>query len=166
MTQSTRSPSTAGGPDPESRPLLAPLVDYPEHEFVRRTAAARARDVDTAAASPLGTLRELGARGLLDLGLTGSLAPQAAVVFDLATECTATSGPANSRIRWRHPPHGVPGRSPSVTTTISAIECSPAATIAAIAPASAHDPSGYAAFSTLHPTITAPVDVRIAAPTR
>ncbi|WP_344120358.1 acyl-CoA dehydrogenase family protein [Kocuria aegyptia] len=91
MTQSTRSPSPAGGPVPEARPLLAPLVDYPDHDLVRRTAAARARDVDDAAVSPLETLRELGARGLLDLGLTGSLAPQAAVVFDLATECTATA---------------------------------------------------------------------------
>ncbi|MFI7583723.1 acyl-CoA dehydrogenase [Kocuria sp. M1N1S27] len=91
MTQSTRPPSTGGGPAPESRDLLAPLVDYPDHAFVRGTAAARARDVDTAAASPLETLRELGERGLLDLGLSGSLAPQAAVVFDLAAECTATA---------------------------------------------------------------------------
>ncbi|WP_083664927.1 acyl-CoA dehydrogenase family protein [Kocuria sp. CNJ-770] len=91
MTQSTRPPSAPGGPALGGRPLLAPLVDYPDHDVVRRTAAARAHDVDTAVESPWETLRELGARGLLDLGLSGSLAQQAAVVFDLATECTATA---------------------------------------------------------------------------
>lgn len=92
MTRSTSVPSTDGGPAHERQgDLLAPLVDYPDHDLVRRAAAARARDVDAGAVSPFVTLRELGARGLLDLGLTGSLAPQAAVVFDLAAECTATA---------------------------------------------------------------------------
>ncbi|MFI7480979.1 acyl-CoA dehydrogenase [Kocuria sp. M1R5S2] len=89
MTQSTRSPSL--GSRPADQDLLAPLVYYPDHGVVRAAAAARARDVDASAVSPFETLRELGARGLLDLGLTGSLAPQAAVVFDLAAECTATA---------------------------------------------------------------------------
>ena len=41
----------------------------------------------------------------------------------------------------------------------------PADTIAAIALASAHQPCGYAAFSTLHPAYTRPLALRTAAPT-
>jgi hypothetical protein len=73
----------------------------------------------------------------------------------------------NSRIRWRQPPHGVPGVSPAATVTISAMTGTSAdwATIIAIAPASAQVPSGYDAFSTLQPVNTSPAVVRIAAPT-
>ncbi|WP_290499844.1 acyl-CoA dehydrogenase family protein [Kocuria sp. UBA5001] len=72
--------------------LLAPLTDYPEHGLVRARAAERARATDEADTTPFETLRELGQRGLLDLGLGGGdLRGQAAVVFDLAAECTATA---------------------------------------------------------------------------
>lgn len=76
---------------PEHQDLLTPLADYADHDFVRGLAAGRAEAVDAATTSPFETLRELGSRGLLDLGLRGSLVPQAAVVFDLAAECTATA---------------------------------------------------------------------------
>ena len=89
--QPMRTPLPTEGPPTPSRDLLEPLAAYPEHEFVRAAAAARSREVDAATASPFETLRELGARGLLDLGLRHSLVPQAAVVFDLAAECTATA---------------------------------------------------------------------------
>ena len=56
--------------------------------------------------------------------------------------------------------------SPSHTVSTATISCSPAATIAEIAPASAHEPCGYAAFSTLQPENTRPLAVRTAAPTR
>ena len=46
------------------------------------------------------------------------------------------------------------------------ISRSPAATIAAMAPVSAHAPCGYAAFSTLHPLKICPLGVSTAAPTR
>ena len=49
---------------------------------------------------------------------------------------------ANSRMRWRQPPHGVHKASPSPTTRISAMRRSPASAIAAIAPASAQHPCG------------------------
>jgi hypothetical protein len=49
---------------------------------------------------------------------------------------------ANSRKRWRHPPQHVPIASPSHTVKTATIWCSPAATIAEIAPASAHEPCG------------------------
>ena len=52
-------------------------------------------------------------------------------------------GVANSRIFCRHPPHGVASISPSAMVRITSIARSPAAAIAAIAPASAHVPSGY-----------------------
>jgi hypothetical protein len=48
---------------------------------------------------------------------------------------------------------------------ISSITDSPAAIMADMAPASAHEPSGYATFSTLHPTYILPDEVRIDAPT-
>src|SRR5271165_1009305 len=49
---------------------------------------------------------------------------------------------ANSRMRWRQPPHGVHKASPSPMTRISAIRRSPASAIAEMAPASAQDPCG------------------------
>lgn len=70
---------------------LRPLAEYPQRESVIAAAAERARCVDDNECSPFETLRELGAQGLLDLGLEGSIAQQAAVVHDLATECTATA---------------------------------------------------------------------------
>lgn len=82
-------PAPAAAPAPEE--ITAPLTGYPQHGLVRELAAARARAVDTAGTSPFETLRELGAAGLLDLGLEGSLLTQAAVVHDLALECTATA---------------------------------------------------------------------------
>lgn len=72
--------------------LLAPLTDYRDHRLVRERARERARAIDEAETTPFETLRELGQRGLLDLGLGGGdLRGQAAVVFDLAVECTATA---------------------------------------------------------------------------
>ena len=48
-------------------------------------------------------------------------------------------------------PAGEHSSARSVNTTTSAISRSPAATMAPMAVASAHCPTGYAAFSTLHP---------------
>ena len=78
---------------------------------------------------------------------------------------TGVSGPANSAMRCRQPPQHVVSCSPLAIVSTSTIVCSPAATIAAIAPVSAHVPSGYDTFSTLHPAYTAPEAVRTAAPT-
>ena len=58
---------------------LRPLLDYPQRDDVLSAAAQRARCVDDNECSPFETLRELGAQGLLDLGLEGSIAQQAAV---------------------------------------------------------------------------------------
>ena len=71
---------------------------------------------------------------------------------------------ANSRRRCRQPPQHVLMASPSHTVTTATISRSPAATMAEIAPASAHEPCGYAAFSTLQPENTRPLAVRSAAP--
>lgn len=89
MSQPSASATLETASDQE---LLAPLTDYPEHGLVRARAAERARATDEADTTPFETLRELGQRGLLDLGLGGGdLRGQAAVVFDLASECTATA---------------------------------------------------------------------------
>lgn len=89
MSQPSASATFETASDQE---LLAPLTDYPEHGLVRARAAERARATDEAETTPFETLRELGQRGLLDLGLGGGdLRGQAAVVFDLAVECTATA---------------------------------------------------------------------------
>lgn len=89
MSQPSASATLETASDQE---LLAPLTDYPEHGLVRARAAERARATDEADTTPFETLRELGQRGLLDLGLGGGdLRGQAAVVFDLAAECTATA---------------------------------------------------------------------------
>ena len=89
MSQPSASATLATASDQD---LLAPLTDYPEHGLARARSAARARATDEADTTPFETLRELGQRGLLDLGLGGGdLRGQAAVVFDLAAECTATA---------------------------------------------------------------------------
>src|SRR5215207_2782474 len=54
----------------------------------------------------------------------------------------SVSGPANSRMRWRQAPQGVTRAAPSPRTRIAAIRRPPAATIAAIAAASAQVPTG------------------------
>src|SRR6056297_3312131 len=143
-------------------------VGLPRYDRLRAEATPEScslSQVDSSCARPVRTQpgrrsgpNEAGSRSAIDSDTT---APVVAL-----TECTTTSGPANSRRRWRQPPHGVPGRSPSVTTTTSPISWSPASTIAAIAPASAHEPSGNAAFSTLQPVTTVPAAVRSATPTR
>jgi len=56
--------------------------------------------------------------------------------------CTRVSAEANSRMRWRQLPQGVTSSGPSPTTSMSAISRPPAATMAAIAPASAQVPLG------------------------
>lgn len=70
---------------------VTPLADYPQREQVIAAAAANAKAVDLNDESPFAVLRTLGTDGLLSLGLDGSLVEQAAVVHDLATECTATA---------------------------------------------------------------------------
>ena len=74
----------------------------------------------------------------------------------------ATRSTRNSCSHWRQPPHGdaviptasmSPGRKPSTTARDSAVR-------------SAQTPSGYAAFSTLTPSISVPSRVRTTAPTR
>ncbi|MDO5617877.1 acyl-CoA dehydrogenase family protein [Kocuria sp.] len=71
--------------------VVEPLTDYPQREQVIAAAAANAKAVDVNHESPFAVLRALGSDGLLALGLDGSLVQQAAVVHDLATECTATA---------------------------------------------------------------------------
>ena len=70
---------------------LEPLYDYPQRQNVISLAAEHATAVDQDERNPFETLQALGAEGLLTLGREGSILPQAAVVFDLATECTATA---------------------------------------------------------------------------
>lgn len=79
--------------------LLSPPTDAPADaptDLARLVdeAAARAAAVDRGELDLRPTLRELGAAGLLDLGLPGgpgSLADQATVVHELARVCTATA---------------------------------------------------------------------------
>ena len=73
--------------DLASRPLTA----YPHREKVLDLAEQAADAVDRDQASPFTTLQELGDLGLLTLGRTGSLLPQAAVVHDIATRCVSTA---------------------------------------------------------------------------
>ncbi len=71
---------------------LTPLTDYPQRERVLALAKEHAAAVDADERSPFETLRELAADGgLLTLGREGSLVPQIAVSFDLATECASTA---------------------------------------------------------------------------
>lgn len=70
---------------------IAPLTSYDQRDTVLTLARENAAATDTDSRSPFETLRQLGNAGLTTLGRTGSLLPQAAVVFDLATECTATA---------------------------------------------------------------------------
>lgn len=85
---SASAPETAASGQPFE---LRPLAEYPQRDAVLAAAAQRARCVDDNECSPFETLRELGELGLLDLGREGSIVEQAAVVHDLATECTATA---------------------------------------------------------------------------
>ena len=66
------------------------------------------------------------------------------------------AGSGERGIRWRQPPQQVTRSAPSATVRTSTISRSPAATIAPIAFASAHVPSGNDAFSTLQPAYTRP----------
>ena len=70
---------------------LEPLYDYPQHQQVLNLAAEHATEVDEDQRSPFETLKVLGSEGLLTLGREGSLLPQIAVGFDIATECAATA---------------------------------------------------------------------------
>lgn len=70
---------------------LDPLYDYPQREQFLALAREHAKAVDKNERSPFETLRELGREGLLTLGLEGSLLPQVAVGFDLATEDASTA---------------------------------------------------------------------------
>src|SRR6478672_8418186 len=63
-------------------------------------------------------------------------------------------------------PHGGVGTSASVTMTRASNSLIPRATAAPTATRSAHEPAGYDAFSTLHPSTTIPFDASSAAPTR
>ena len=70
---------------------LEPLFDYPQRQQVLDLAREHAEDVDHDKYSPFETLRTLGSQGLLTLGREGSLLPQVAVGFDLATQCASTA---------------------------------------------------------------------------
>ncbi|WP_235503705.1 acyl-CoA dehydrogenase family protein [Curtobacterium sp. S6] len=77
--------------DAEAATGVPALADYPERDLVVRLAAESAARVDEDDASPFETLRRLGELGLLTRGREGSLLPQAAVIYDLATECMSTA---------------------------------------------------------------------------
>lgn len=70
--------------------IIESLYNYPERERVISLATEHAAAVDAGERSPFETLREIARDGLLTLGRTGSLVPQAAVAFDLATGCAST----------------------------------------------------------------------------
>ncbi|MDO4255289.1 MAG: acyl-CoA dehydrogenase family protein [Kocuria sp.] len=70
---------------------IRPLAEYPQRDRLIAAAADHAQAVDQNAESPFALLRTIGQDGLLALGLDGSLVEQAAVIHDLATECTATA---------------------------------------------------------------------------
>ncbi len=69
---------------------LEPLEDYPQRERVLALAAEHADAVDAGERSPFENLREIAKDGLLTLGRTGSLVPQAAVAYDLASQDAST----------------------------------------------------------------------------
>jgi len=81
------------------------------------------------------------------------------------TLSTGSAG-ANSNNTCRQIPHGGVGTSASVAITRASNSLSPRATAAPTATRSAHEPAGYDAFSTLHPSTTIPFEVSSAAPTR
>ena len=71
---------------------LEPLYDYPQREQVLALARTNAEAVDRGERSPFETLREIAKDGLITLGRDGgSLVPQVAVAFDLATEDATTA---------------------------------------------------------------------------
>ena len=71
---------------------LEPLYDYPQREQVLTLARTNAEAVDRGERSPFETLREIAKDGLITLGRDGgSLVPQVAVAFDLATEDATTA---------------------------------------------------------------------------
>ena len=73
-----------------SNVTIEPLHSYPERERVLALAAEHADAVDTGERSPFENLREIAKDGLLTLGRTGSLVPQAAVAYDLASQDAST----------------------------------------------------------------------------
>ena len=73
-----------------SNVTVEPLHSYPERERVLALAAEHADAVDTGERSPFENLREIAKDGLLTLGRTGSLVPQAAVAYDLASQDAST----------------------------------------------------------------------------
>jgi len=73
-----------------SNVTVEPLHNYPERERVLALAAEHADAVDAGERSPFENLREIAKDGLLTLGRTGSLVPQAAVAYDLASQDAST----------------------------------------------------------------------------
>ena len=73
-----------------SNVTIEPLHSYPERERVLALAAEHADAVDAGERSPFENLREIAKDGLLTLGRTGSLVPQAAVAYDLASQDAST----------------------------------------------------------------------------
>ena len=73
-----------------SNVTVEPLHSYPERERVLALAAEHADAVDAGERSPFENLREIAKDGLLTLGRTGSLVPQAAVAYDLASQDAST----------------------------------------------------------------------------
>ena len=73
-----------------SNVTVEPLHSYPERERVLALAAEHADAVDAGERSPFENLREIAKDGLLTLGRTSSLVPQAAVAYDLASQDAST----------------------------------------------------------------------------
>lgn len=73
-----------------SNVTVEPLHSYPERERVLALAAEHADAVDAGERSPFENLREIAKDGLLTLGRTGSLVPQTAVAYDLASQDAST----------------------------------------------------------------------------
>ncbi|WP_245826078.1 acyl-CoA dehydrogenase family protein [Kocuria massiliensis] len=91
MTATPSIQSRTSSETAESHSKVPALVEYPERATVLSLAAEQAASVDADEASPFETLRRLGELGLLTKGRHGSLLPQAAVIYDLATECMSTA---------------------------------------------------------------------------
>ncbi len=70
---------------------LDPLLPYPQRSYLLELASRHAQAVDEDRYCPLASLQELAARDLLIQGRQGSLLPQAALIFDLASKCMATA---------------------------------------------------------------------------
>ena len=144
-TKSGQTQTAATGPcgvRARSQSAAIAAASQPSSRFVRsRQASARAAAARRSVMAPSPASRAPCAPAA---NAPGSSAPTVVRASSPPSPAriTGASGGANSASFCRQPPQGVTGVGLSATTTTSAISVRPAATIAAIAPASAQVPSG------------------------